>query len=155
MRKKLLAAVVVFAALSVTGCAQGRVAAATQTAESPDAGEVCASTTYFEHAPDSGARSRVDAVNGMIAALREHPEAPELEYASRADILLLLETSVDNLIAAERAAGEAAQANGYLEVPVETRDGEHLGQVNISEVNGGFVIDAIEVAHRDGISCPG
>jgi len=155
MRRKLVAAVVVFAALNVTGCAQGRVAATTQTEEPSDAGEVCASTTYFEHAPDSGARSRVDAVNEMIAALRENPEATELEYASRADILLLLETGVDNLTAAEKAAGEAPRANGYLEVPVETPDGEHLGQVNISESNDGFVIDAIEVAHRNGIPCPG
>lgn len=154
MRKKLLAAVVLFAALSVAGCAQGNGQAVTQMAEAPGAGEICASTTFFEHAPDSGAPSRVSAVTEMITAMREHPEGLELEYASRADILLLLETSIDNLTAAERSAGEAAQTNGYLEVTVETTDGDHLGQVNIAEISGGFVIDAIEVVHKDGAACP-
>jgi len=154
MPKKLFAAVVVAAALSATGCAQWSVTTTPGSATTSDAAEVCTSTTYFEHAPDSGAPSRVDAVNGMIQAMHEHPDGPELEYASRTDVLLLLETSVDNLDAAAKAAGEAAQENGYLAVTVETPEGEYLGDVNISEINGSFYIDSFAVAHKDGKTCP-
>lgn len=153
MPKKLLAGVTLLVALAVTGCAQGRALAVPEpTAPSTDE-QTCESTTIFEWGPESGSGSRVEAIQEMISALRAHPDAPELEYASREDVLLVLETAVSSLGGAEKLAGEASSANGYLEVPVVASDGEHLGQVNIADHAGRFVIDAIAVSHIAGKSC--